>query len=62
MGAVLGVVVLDETLTTSHIGMAALAVAAAVMTMAIVKLAHVDAVTTQDRADAAHDDLVGQPA
>lgn len=62
MGAVLGVVVLDETLTTNHIGMAALAVAAAVMTIAIVKLAHVDAVTTQDRADAALDDLVGQPA
>lgn len=62
VGAVLGVAVLDETLSASHIGILALAVAVVVMTMAIVKLAHVDAVTTRDRADAALEDLVGQPA
>lgn len=62
VAAVLGVVVLGETLNAGRAGMVALVAAGLVMTAAIVKLAHVDAVTTQDRVDATLGDLVGQPA
>jgi threonine/homoserine efflux transporter RhtA len=46
--AVLGVVVLGETLNTSRVGIIALVAAALVMTAAIVKLARVEAVATRD--------------
>jgi drug/metabolite transporter (DMT)-like permease len=47
VAAVLGVVVLDETLNTGRAGMVALAVAAVVMTVAIFHLARVDAEATR---------------
>lgn len=62
VGAVLGVVVLGETLSAGRAGMIALIVAGLVMTAAIVKLAHVDAVGTRGRVDASLGELVGQPA
>ncbi|OBI03160.1 hypothetical protein A5714_04560 [Mycobacterium sp. E2462] len=62
VGAVLGVVVLDETLTTGRAGAAALAVAALVMAAAIVKLARVEAVATHAEIEERLDDEVGQPA
>jgi drug/metabolite transporter (DMT)-like permease len=49
VAAVLGVVVLDETLNTSRAGIAALAAAVLVMTVAIFQLARVDAVMTRAR-------------
>jgi drug/metabolite transporter (DMT)-like permease len=48
VAAVLGVVILDETLNTGRVGMIALAVAALVMTTAIFELARVDAVVTRN--------------
>lgn len=62
VAALLGVVVLGETLNTGHAGMIALAVAALVMTVATFELARGDAVATRDRVDAARSDTVGQPA
>jgi drug/metabolite transporter (DMT)-like permease len=62
VAAVLGVVVLGETLSGGRAGVIALIAAGLVMTAAIVKLAHVDAVITQDSVDATLGDLVGQPA
>ncbi|AFS13667.1 MULTISPECIES: DMT family transporter [Mycobacterium] len=52
VAAVLGVVVLGETLNTGRAGMIALVAAASVMTAAIIKLARVEAVATRDRAEA----------
>ncbi|OHV04062.1 DMT family transporter [Mycobacterium talmoniae] len=49
VAAVLGVVVLGETLNTDHAAMAALAVAALVMALATVELARGDAVATHSR-------------
>lgn len=51
VAAVLGVVVLGETLNTGRAGMIALVAAASVMTAAIIKLARVEAVATRDRAE-----------
>ncbi len=61
VAAVLGVVVLGETLSAGRAGMIALTAAALVMTAAIIKLAHVDAVATQDSVDATLGELVSQP-
>lgn len=62
VGAVLGVVVLDETLEAGPAGLIALAVAVLVMAAAIVKLARVEAVTTRERVEAELRDRVRQPA
>lgn len=62
VGAALGVVVLDETLDAGPAGLAALALAVVVMVAAVVKLARVEAVTTQDRVEADLSDRAGQPA
>lgn len=62
VAAVLGVVVLGETLNTGRAGMIALAAAALVMTAAIVKLARVEAVSTRDSVEAQLRDEVGSPA
>ena len=52
VAAVLGVVVLGETLNTGRAGMITLAAAALVMAAAIIKLARVEAVATRDMAEA----------
>ncbi|ORW97133.1 hypothetical protein AWB92_04550 [Mycobacterium sp. IEC1808] len=52
VAAVLGVVVLGETLNAGRAGIAALVVAALVMTAAIFKLARVEAVVTRDGVEA----------
>ncbi|GAA4533208.1 DMT family transporter [Mycobacterium paraffinicum] len=62
VSAVLGVVVLGETLGTGRAGMLALAVAALVMTAATVELARVDASTTRDRVAARLAGAAAQPA
>lgn len=62
VGAVLGVVVLDETLEAGRAGTVALAVAVVVVAAAIVKLARVEAVTTRDRVEAELRHPAGQPA
>lgn len=62
VAAVLGVVVLGETLNTGRAGTIALVTAALVMTAAIVKLARVEAVSTRDIAEAQRDHEVGSPA
>lgn len=62
VGAVLGVIVLGETLNTASVGFAALAVAVLVMTAAIVKLARIEAATTRDRVEAEFQDAASQPA
>ncbi|OBJ13473.1 DMT family transporter [Mycobacterium colombiense] len=62
VAAVLGVVVLGETLNTGRAGMIGLAAAALVMTAAIVKLARVEAVSTRDMVDVQLHDEVGSPA
>ncbi|OBH28115.1 hypothetical protein A5692_23470 [Mycobacterium sp. E342] len=62
VGAVLGVGVLDETLSAGRAGMVALAVAVLVVAVAIVQLARVEAVATRDRVEAERRDTVGQPA
>jgi len=61
VAAVLGVVVLGETLHTGRAGLVALAVAAPVMIVAIWALARVDAVATVDRVDEELDDALSQP-
>jgi drug/metabolite transporter (DMT)-like permease len=62
VAAVLGVVVLDETLDTGRGGLIALAVAAPVAAAAVVKLARVEAVATRSRAKAKVKGAVDQPA
>lgn len=62
VAAVLGVVVLGETLNTGRAGMIALVAAALAMTAAIVKLARVEAVSTRDSVEAQLRDEVGSPA
>lgn len=62
VAAVLGVVVLGETLNAGRAGMVALVAAALVMTAAIVKLARVEAVGTRDRVEAQSRDEIGAPA
>ncbi|BBX62624.1 hypothetical protein MSAS_17980 [Mycobacterium saskatchewanense] len=60
VAALLGVVVLGETLGTGRAGMATFAAAVLVMTAAIVKLARVDAVATRERVDAHLQDVIDQ--
>jgi drug/metabolite transporter (DMT)-like permease len=60
VAAVLGVVVLGETLNTGRAGLVALAAAGLVATAAIVKLARVEAVATRDGVEARRQDSVGQ--
>ncbi|ORB75767.1 DMT family transporter [Mycobacterium scrofulaceum] len=62
VSAVLGVVVLGETLDTGRSGMLALAVAALVMAAATVELARVDASATRERIEARLGDAAAQPA
>lgn len=62
VAALLGIVVLGETLDTGRAGMIALAVAAVVMTAATAELARNDAVATHKRVRAKLHDPVGQPA
>lgn len=62
VAAVLGVVVLGETLNTGRGGLVALATAGLAATAAIVKLARVEAVATRDGVEARRQDPVGQPA
>lgn len=62
VAALLGVVVLGETLNTGGAGMVALVAAVLVMTVATFELARVDAAATRDRVDAAPEGAVGQPA
>ncbi|OBB78904.1 hypothetical protein A5760_01745 [Mycobacterium colombiense] len=62
VAAVLGVVVLGETLNTGRAGMIALVAAALAMTAAIVKLARVEAVSTRDSVEAQLRDEVRSPA
>lgn len=62
VAALLGVVVLGETLNTGRAGMMALGAAALVMTAATVELARVDACATHDRVAAAPGDAAPQPA
>jgi hypothetical protein len=52
VAAVLGVLVLGETLNTGRAGIVALATAALVMTAAIFQLARVEAVATRNRVEA----------
>lgn len=61
VAAVLGVVVLGETLNTGPAGAMALVLAAVVATAAIVKLARVEAVATREGVGARREDPVGQP-
>ncbi|OBI19372.1 hypothetical protein A5712_19245 [Mycobacterium sp. E2327] len=62
VASVLGVVVLGETLNAGRAGIAALVVAALVMTAAIFKLARVEAVATRDGVEAGRRRQVGLPA
>ncbi|OBB99107.1 DMT family transporter [Mycobacterium sp. 852002-40037_SCH5390672] len=62
VAAVLGVVVLGETLNTGRAGMIALVAAAVVMTAAIVKLARVEAVSIRDNVQAQLHQEAGLPA
>lgn len=62
VAAVLGVVVLGETLNTGRAGTIALVAAALVMTAAIVKLARVEAASTRDMVETQRDQEVGSPA
>ena len=62
VAAVLGVVVLDETLNAGRAGIVALIVAALVMTAAIFKLARVEAVVTRDGVEGGRRRQVRQPA
>lgn len=62
VAAVLGVVVLGETLNTGRAGMVALVAAALVMTAAIIKLARVEAVSARDSGDAEPRAESGLPA
>jgi drug/metabolite transporter (DMT)-like permease len=60
VGAVLGVVVLGETLNTGGAGMIALAAAGVVMMAAIFDLARVEAVATRDGVDAKLDGVLSR--
>ncbi len=62
VAAVLGVLVLGETLGTGRAGMLALAVAVLAMAVATVELARGDASATQHRIEARLGDATGQPA
>ncbi|OBI97556.1 DMT family transporter [Mycobacterium sp. 1465703.0] len=62
VAAVLGVVVLGETLDVGRGRMTLLVAAALVMTAAIVKLARIEAVTARDRVEAEQHDEAGLPA
>ena len=62
VAAVLGVVVLGETLNAGRAGIIALVAAGLVTMAAIVKLARVEAVVTRDGVEAGRRDTVGQPA
>ncbi|MCV7089603.1 DMT family transporter [Mycobacterium interjectum] len=62
VAAVLGVVVLGETLNTGRAGMTSLATAGLAATAAIVKLARVEAAATRDGVEARRRTAVGQPA
>ncbi len=62
VAALLGVVVLGETLNTGSAGMVALAAAVLLMTAATVELARGDAVATRNRVEATLQGAVGQPA
>lgn len=62
VAALLGVVVLDESLNTGRAGAVALVVAALVVTIATVQLARVDAVATGERIEAALDSAAEQSA
>ena len=62
VAALLGVVVLGETLKTGRAGMIVLAAAVLLMTVATFELARVDAVATRDRVDATLEGAVGQRA
>jgi drug/metabolite transporter (DMT)-like permease len=62
LAAVLGVVVLDETLRAGRVALIGLATAVVVMVAAIVQLARVEAIATRDEVDAQRHDRVGQPA
>ncbi|MEE6178269.1 DMT family transporter [Mycobacterium sp. 050134] len=61
VAAVLGVVVLGETLNTGGVGMAALVMAALVMTAATAELARGDAVATTSRVEAGRHGAVSEP-
>jgi drug/metabolite transporter (DMT)-like permease len=62
VAALLGVIVLDESLNTGRAGMVALVAAALAVTVATVQLARVDAVATGTRIEAALDGAAEQPA
>lgn len=62
VAAVLGVVVLGETLNAGRAGIIALVGAGLVATTAIFELARVEAVTTRDGVEAWHQDPVGESA
>jgi drug/metabolite transporter (DMT)-like permease len=62
VAALLGVVVLDESLNTGRAGAVALIVAALVVTIATVQLARVDAVATGERIEAELDSAAELPA
>jgi hypothetical protein len=62
VAALLGVVVLDETLNTGRAGMVALIAAALVVAVATVQLARVDAVETTKRVEATVGDRAELPA
>ncbi|ORV94760.1 hypothetical protein AWC11_03385 [Mycobacterium interjectum] len=62
VAAVLGVVVLGETLNTGRAGMMSLVIAGLAATAAVVKLARVEAAVTRDGAEARRRTAVGQPA
>jgi hypothetical protein len=62
VAAVLGVVVLDETLNTGRAQIVALAAAAVVTVAAILKLARVEAVATRDMVDTGQVTPAGQAA
>lgn len=62
VAALLGVVVLGETLRADLLGVVALTVAALVMTAATIELARVDAEVARRCAAAEVDDALGQPA
>ena len=62
VAALLGVVVLGETLNTGRAGMIGLIAAALAMTVATVELARGDAVVTRTRVEAALKGVAGQPA
>ncbi|WAC89788.1 DMT family transporter [Mycobacterium sp. Aquia_213] len=62
VAALLGVIVLGETLNTGRGGMVALIAAAMVVAAATVELARVDAVATSKRVEAALDGAAEQPA